>query len=76
MFGFLKEKVLANQKIKKVVGIFLIFVGFIALVTPFTPGSWLMFIGFELLGISILKRFWSRKNDSRSTNIRSSQDLN
>ena len=36
---------------KKIVGIFLIVVGFLALITPLTPGSWLAFIGLELLGI-------------------------
>jgi len=43
---------------KKILGIFLIIVGVIALVTPFTPGSWLIFIGLELLGFRIL--FWTK----------------
>ena len=37
--------------IKKVIGVILIIVGLIALLTPFTPGSWLALIGMELLGI-------------------------
>jgi hypothetical protein len=37
--------------IKKVIGVILIIVGLIALLTPFTPGSWLALIGLELLGI-------------------------
>lgn len=41
-------------KLKKILGIFLIILGLIALVTPFTPGSWLAFIGLELLGIRIV----------------------
>jgi hypothetical protein len=37
--------------IKKVIGVILIIVGLVALLTPFTPGSWLALIGMELLGI-------------------------
>lgn len=37
-------------KIKKIIGIVLIILGFLALITPLTPGSWLIFIGVELLG--------------------------
>ena len=36
------------------VGVILILVGLVALVTPFTPGSWLVFIGLELLGLRVL----------------------
>jgi uncharacterized protein YqgC (DUF456 family) len=36
---------------KKIGGILFIIIGFIALVTPFTPGSWLIFVGMSLLGI-------------------------
>jgi len=32
----------------------LVVVGFLALVTPFSPGSWLILIGFELLGLRFL----------------------
>ncbi len=54
MKEFLKKLYSENPKIKKIAGIFLIFVGFVALLTPFTPGSWLIFVGFELLGIRFL----------------------
>jgi hypothetical protein len=37
--------------VKKIIGIILIIIGLIALLTPFTPGSWLALIGLELLGI-------------------------
>ena len=30
--------------------------GALAFVTPFTPGSWLIFIGAEILGIGLLTR--------------------
>jgi uncharacterized protein YqgC (DUF456 family) len=35
--------------LKYVAGIVLILIGFIALVTPLTPGAWLMFVGLELI---------------------------
>ncbi|MDO8664289.1 MAG: hypothetical protein Q7K44_01940 [Candidatus Liptonbacteria bacterium] len=44
--------------VKKIIGIFLIIIGLLALVTPFTPGSWLIFVGLESLGIRIL--FWDK----------------
>jgi c-di-AMP phosphodiesterase-like protein len=44
--------------IKKIVGVILIIVGLFALLTPFTPGSWLALIGLELLGI---RKFIFRK---------------
>ncbi len=43
-----------NPKWKKVVGVILIFWGVLALFTPLTPGSWLAFLGLELLGIKLL----------------------
>lgn len=39
---------------RKIIGAGLLFLGFVALVTPFTPGSWLIFVGAELLGFEIL----------------------
>ena len=39
---------------KKVLGVILIILGFLALVTPFTPGSWLILVGLELLGLRFL----------------------
>ncbi len=30
------------------------FLGLVALITPLTPGSWLVFVGLELLGIRVL----------------------
>lgn len=50
-----KLKQLAESKSpwKKVIGIILFIVGFIALITPFTPGSWLIFVGLELLGFRL-----------------------
>ena len=39
---------------KKIVGVLLIVVGFLALITPFSPGSWLILVGLEFLGLRIL----------------------
>jgi len=37
----------------------------ISLIIPLTPGSWLVFIGLELLGVRVLLsdklKFWKRK---------------
>ena len=41
---------------RKIAGVALIIVGLFALITPLTPGSWLIFVGAELLGIEILNR--------------------
>jgi len=38
---------------KKLIGFLLIVLGFLALITPFTPGSWLIFVGLEFLGFRI-----------------------
>ena len=43
-----------NTKLKKVIGVILIIYGLLALITPFTPGSWLIFIGLEFLGIRLV----------------------
>jgi hypothetical protein len=65
LFDVCKEYIHARSYIKKVVGIILVAVGFIAFVTPLTPGSWLAIIGLELLGVRILFfdrfKFWNKK---------------
>ena len=38
---------------KKILGVVLIIIGFLALITPFTPGSWLIFVGLEFLGVHL-----------------------
>lgn len=46
-----------NYKILKgAVGVLFMVLGLAALVTPLTPGSWLIFVGAEMLGIGILSR--------------------
>jgi len=39
---------------KKVVGAILMILGLLALVTPATPGSWLILVGLEFLGLRLL----------------------
>jgi hypothetical protein len=39
---------------RKITGIVLIVLGLAALLTPLTPGSWLILVGLELLGLRIL----------------------
>jgi len=43
-----------KQILRKPLGIILIILGFVALITPFSPGSWLMLIGLEILGFRFL----------------------
>ena len=40
--------------LRKVLGVILIILGFIALITPFSPGSWLILVGLEILGLRLL----------------------
>jgi len=39
---------------RKVVGVILVILGVAALLTPLSPGSWLILIGLEFLGLRIL----------------------
>ena len=41
-----------------IVGVICIVWGIIALVTPLTPGAWLIFVGLEIFGYRIL--FWEK----------------
>ena len=54
MKEYLKKLFFENPKIKKTAGVILVFIGLAALLTPFTPGSWLVFVGLELLGFRFL----------------------
>ncbi len=63
------------KKIVKIpIGIICIILGFLALITPATPGSWLIPIGLEILGLgflleSRLSRFLKGKNKERFENF-------
>ena len=45
-----------NIALRKIVGVVLIILGVLALLTPFTPGSWLAFIGLGLLGFKLVSK--------------------
>lgn len=49
---------LTFEVLKKILGILLIILGLFIFVTPFTPGSWLFFVGLELLGVRLV--FWNK----------------
>jgi len=48
-------------------GIICIVLGFLALITPLTPGSWLILVGLEILGLRMLieKKLSSFLSDSQ-----------
>ncbi len=59
---------------KKVLGVILIILGFLALITPLSPGSWLLLIGLEILGLRILLEdklilFLNKRPDSKLGNL-------
>ncbi len=52
--------------LKIILGTILIIIGVLALITPFTPGSWLIFVGLGLLGIKLafqekLEKFFKKE---------------
>lgn len=57
---------------KKVLGVVLIVYGFFALLTPLTPGAWLIFLGMELLGIEFL--FIEKLKNYRTKNKKENQN--
>jgi len=59
--------------IKKSIGVICIILGFLALITPLTPGSWLILVGLEILGLQFLlggrlSRFLKKKRKGQSEN--------
>jgi len=64
--------------LKITLGVLLVIIGFVALVTPLTPGSWLGLIGLEMLGLGFIipkriRNLWKKekseelKEDSSQT---------
>ncbi len=43
-----------RKYLKKALGVILIILGFLALITPCSPGSWLILVGLEFLGLRFL----------------------
>jgi len=62
--------------VKYTVGVVLILLGLAALLTPLSPGSWLILIGLEFLGLRLLleNKLWqwteSRPNSKVSRGVR------
>ena len=65
-----------NQLVKKITGLLLIVAGLVILLTPLTPGSWIIFIGFELLGIrmAIWKKLkmWAKNRFQKESSLKDS----
>ena len=59
-----------NPVVRKVVGVFLLLFGLVALVIPFFPFAWVGFFGLELLGLRVLLqekvRSWRQKRYNTS----------
>lgn len=49
------------HNLKRLGGVLLILIGFLALITPLTPGAWLIFVGLELIGIRLVA--WDKIKD-------------
>jgi len=43
-----------RRSLRIIIGVVLIILGVVALLTPFSPGSWLALIGLEYLGLRVL----------------------
>jgi len=61
-----------KQVAKKIIGVVFIVLGFLALITPFSPGSWLILVGLELIGLRMLlegrlRRWAAARPDSLRT---------
>lgn len=63
MYEKAKKFTQARPRLKKTVGWVLVVVGFVALVTPLTPGGFLLIIGLEFVGVKVvfLDRLFKRK---------------
>ncbi len=54
MYERAKNYTLMRPRLKKALGVFLVLIGFIALIAPIIPGAPIVFIGLELLGFRFL----------------------
>ncbi len=65
-----------DPRVKFIVGIACILIGLLALVTPLTPGAWLIFVGLELVGLRIIpwRRFFHWLNGTSETDTLSDTD--
>ena len=62
-------------RMRKIFGIIFIVLGFLALIMPLTPGAWLIFVGLELLGFTLIndkiRGWWKRLRNKDTENPRS-----
>ena len=56
------ERAIRFGRWRNAIGIVLLAAGIIALVTPFTPGAWLIFVGAQMLGFELI--YWQRLGES------------
>lgn len=66
MYERFNSYTLEKPRLRKIIGWVLVVFGFVALVTPLTPGGLLFFVGLELLGLRFigtekLKRLLERR---------------
>lgn len=65
MKEYLKKIWTNNPKVRKMIGVIFVIIGFLSVITPFTPLGFLFLIGLEVLGIRILVwdklKNWFRK---------------
>lgn len=54
MIRRLREFILKNGNLRRVLGISLIILGIIIHLIPFVPAGWIIVLGLELLGIRVL----------------------
>lgn len=57
-----------RQQLKRFIGCIFILLGLFALLTPMTPGSWLILIGMEMIGLGFLiprkvRSAWDKKKE-------------
>lgn len=60
----------AKKALKVILGFVLVIIGLAALVLPLVPFGWLIFVGFQLLGLKALfwvkLKAWFQKREERS----------
>ena len=67
MYERFNNYTITKPRLRKIAGWLCVIVGFLALVTPLTPGGLLFFVGLELLGLRFigtekLKYFFTKKS--------------
>ena len=70
MFKEVFTQIKSNARLKIFIGIFFIILGLLIHFVPLLPGSWVIFIGLEILGIRLLlqKKFREKFKNSKFIN--------